>query len=213
MIINGLAVGIPVLLTIAGLSAVWVILGRDTGRHTADPLAGAGLIISPAGGYGVPEVHHDEYAPPSLHDGYRAALAMTKRAEDEDAGPAALPGAGPEGSRPGEGTTEWEPNSGRGVQGRTAPSQAAISTTRSHTQPEAENLNTPAGDQAPGPRLPEGDTAGPWPPQEAGPGDLPPMSPLLASALRELEDAERWPHLARPWADSTGSFERIVAGA
>lgn len=49
MIVNGLAIGIPVAAAFAVGVAIWVITGRDTGQHKADPLTHA---------Y---EVHHDEY--------------------------------------------------------------------------------------------------------------------------------------------------------
>ena len=63
MIVNGLAIGIPVLLAIAGGTAVWAYLGRDTGTRgrprswLRDEWDGLGDWAPEE----VPEVHHDEY--------------------------------------------------------------------------------------------------------------------------------------------------------
>jgi hypothetical protein len=175
-----------ILAACALIAAVFVLTARAEDRRDdrRPGLAfGAGLIVSPVEGYDldwlpVPEVHHDEYAQaPTRGDAQGRAVRVCATVESRPA-----PGADLTGS-----LSPRPPKEGP---------QVASAPPPGGTPDVPGRDTTPAGDQAPGPRLPEGDTAGPWPPQEAGPGDLPPMSPLLATAMRELEDAERWPHLA-----------------
>ena len=182
MIVNGLAIGIPVALFFAGLAVVWVITGRDSGRHAADALT----VPSPL------ELHHEEGVPGRVSP-TPAGGADVEAGPGDPAVPAAPPPPGP-GGRPGPGGTTTN-----------VPAEPAAGGDHGAATHATEGASAAA--PAPGPvSLPEGNThTAAWPPQEtAGPGE-----PTWWLTPTDHHAAEAW--ATRPWEDDTGTFTAICA--